>query len=225
MKARQRGQRIASRGKSRPARRAESKTGGGESISSAGDFDENRPKSVCGSACTFAFGVRKRLRCLRAVRLKPDSNDFRMRPYAPYAVPLKGKRPKRSNSQKRCIKCIRLLRCPPSPTLHWLFDFGGKVHNWSSPTFDPMPSSNALRPCLNPTGEGALPSLFGNHPISSGFLRRIFSRTIMAIPTTEKDRDKPSSRFLHIYASVCTSYAAACSPYALFRLEQEARRE
>ena len=41
------------------------------------------------------FGVRKRLRYLRAVRLKPDSNDFRMRPYALYAVPLKGKRPKR----------------------------------------------------------------------------------------------------------------------------------
>ena len=79
-----------------------------------------------------------------------------------------------------------------------------------------MSSSNALRPCLNPTGEEALPSLFGNHPISSGFLRRIFSRTIMAIPTTEKDRNKPSSRFRHIYASVCTSYAAVCSPYALY---------
>ena len=79
--------------------------------------------------------------------------------------------------------------------------------------------------CLNPTGEEVFPSLFGNHPISSGFLRKISSRAIMAIPTTEKDRDKPSSRFLHIYASVCTSYAAVCSPYALFRLEQEARRE
>ena len=78
---------------------------------------------------------------------------------------------------------------------------------------------------LNPTGEEVSSSLFGNHPISSGFLRRISSRTIMAIPTTKKDRDKPSSHFRHIYAAVCTSYAAVCSPYALFRLEQEARRE
>ena len=101
----------------------------------------------------------------------------------------------------------------------------GNCFRLSSPTFDPMPLSNALRPCLNRAGEEALPSLFGNHPISSGFLRRISSQAIMAIPTTEKDRDKPSSRFLHIYTSVCTSYAAVCSPYALFRLEQEARRE
>ncbi len=79
--------------------------------------------------------------------------------------------------------------------------------------------------CLNPTGEEVSSPFFGNHPFSSGFLRKIFSRTITAIPTTEKDRDKPSSRFRHIYASVCTSYAAVCSPYALFRLEQEARRE
>ena len=72
--------------------------------------------------------------------------------------------------------------------------------------------------CLNPTGEEALPSFFGNHPFSGGFLRKISSRAIMAIPTTEKDRNKPSSRFLHIYASVCTLYAAVCSPYALFCL-------
>ena len=92
----------------------------------------------------------------------------------------------------------------------------GIVFRPSSPTFDPMSSSNALRPCLNRAGEEALPSLFGNHPIPSGFLRKISSRTIMAIPTTEKDRDKPSSHFRHIYASVCTSYAAVCSPYALY---------
>ena len=53
-KARQRGQRIVFRGKRRPARRTESKTGGGESISSAGDSGENRrnpyadPPSACG---------------------------------------------------------------------------------------------------------------------------------------------------------------------------------
>ena len=101
----------------------------------------------------------------------------------------------------------------------------GNCFRLSSPTFDPMPLSNALRPCLDQAvGETPLP-FFGNHPISSGFLRRISSRATMAIPTTEKDRDKPSSHFRHIYSSVCTSYAAVCSPYALFRLEQEARRE
>ena len=89
----------------------------------------------------------------------------------------------------------------------------------------PEGPSNAPWSGLNPTGEEALPSLFGNHPISSGFLRRISSRAIMAIPTTEKDRDKPSSQFLHFYASVCTSYAAVCSPYALFACEQEANEE
>ena len=89
----------------------------------------------------------------------------------------------------------------------------------------PEGPSNAPWSGLNPTGEEALPSLFGNHPISSGFLRRISSRTIWPISTTEKDRGKPSSHFRHIYASVCTSYAAVCSPYALFRLEQEVRRE
>ena len=73
-KACQGGQRMAYRSKRRPARRAESKTGGGESISSAGDSDENRPKSVC----TFDFGGPKRLQCLRAVGLRPDSIVIRM---------------------------------------------------------------------------------------------------------------------------------------------------
>ena len=127
-KGRQRGQRIVSGGKSRPARRVESKTGRGESISSAGIFVRNRRKSVCRSVCTCRFDGRKRLQYLRAVGLRPDSNDFRMQPYTPYAVPLKGKRPKRSNSQKRCIKCIRLFACPLSPTLHWLFARAEKMH-------------------------------------------------------------------------------------------------
>ena len=95
----------------------------------------------------------------------------------------------------------------------------------SSPTFDPMSPSNALRPCLNRAGEEALPSFFGNHPISSGFLRKISSRAIWPIPTTEKDRDKPSSRFLHIYASVCTSYAAVCTNYALFCQSRKVNKE
>ena len=120
--------------------------------------------------------------------------------------------------------------CPSGPLrpeidCQSFFGVFGNCLRPSSPTFDPMSPSNALRPCLNRAGEEALPSLFGNHPISSGFLRRISSRTIMAIPTTEKDRDKPPSHFRHIYASVCTSYAVACGPYALFRLEQKARRE
>ena len=35
----------------------------------------------------------------------------------------------------------------------------------------------------------------------------------------------PSSHFHHFYPSVCTSYAAVCSPYALFAREQEANEE
>ena len=56
-KARQRGQRIVSRGKRRPTRRTESKTGGGESISSAGDSGENRrnPYALLLSACGRGF--------------------------------------------------------------------------------------------------------------------------------------------------------------------------
>ena len=69
-----------------------------------GRFRRKSAKSVCGSVCASAFGVRKRLRCLRAVGLRPDSNGFRMRPYAPYAVPLKGKRPKRLQLPKEVHK-------------------------------------------------------------------------------------------------------------------------
>ena len=94
-----------------------------------GRFRRKSAKSVCGSVCAFAFGVRKRLRYLRAVRLRPDSNDFRMRPYAPYAVPLKGKGPKRSDSQKRRIKCIRLSACALSPTDRPFSACGQKVHD------------------------------------------------------------------------------------------------
>ena len=100
-------------------------TGRGGSISSAGDSGENRPKSVC----TFDFGGPKRLQCLRAVGLRPDSDGFRMRPYAPYAVPLKGKGPKRSDSQKRRIKCIRLSACALSLTDRPIPACGQKAHN------------------------------------------------------------------------------------------------
>ena len=72
-KARQGGQRMAYRSKRRPARRAESKTGGGESISSAGDSDENRPKSVC----TFDFGGPKSIAdCFRPL----SELSFSLRP-------------------------------------------------------------------------------------------------------------------------------------------------
>ena len=103
-KARQRGQRMAYRGKRRPARRAESKTGGGELIPPTGDSGENRPKSVCRSVCTFGFRGQEALQCLRAVGLKPDSIVGRMRFYAPYAVPLKGKRPKKAQLPKEVHK-------------------------------------------------------------------------------------------------------------------------
>ena len=85
--------------------------------------------------------------------------------------------------------------------------------------------SDAPLPCSNPTSKGSSSSFFGNHPFFSGFHRRIFSRAIGAISATEKDGDKPSSRFLHIIRSVCTSYAAVCSPYALFCQSRKANKE
>ena len=48
-------------------------------------------KAVCTTVCTFGFHMQKRLQCLRAVGLRPDSRHRRMRSYAPYALPLKGK--------------------------------------------------------------------------------------------------------------------------------------
>ena len=103
-KARQRGQRIVFRGKSRPARRLVMMTGGGESISSAGVSGENRRKSVCGSVCTFGFRGQEVPQCLQAVGLEPDSIVGRMQSYAPYAVPLKGKRPKKVQLPKEVHK-------------------------------------------------------------------------------------------------------------------------
>ena len=103
-KARQRGQGIVFRGKSRPARRLVTMTGRGESIPSAGDSGENRPKSVCGSVCTFGFRGQEVPQCLQAVGLEPDSIVGRMQSYAPYAVPLKGKRPKKVQLPKEVHK-------------------------------------------------------------------------------------------------------------------------
>ena len=103
-KARQRGQRMAYRGKRRPARRLESKTGRGESISSAGVFVRNRRKSVCTSVCTFGFDGQNSPQCLRAVGLRLDFIVGRMRFYAPYAVALKGKALKKLQLRKEVHK-------------------------------------------------------------------------------------------------------------------------
>ena len=80
------------------------RTGRGESISPTGDSDENRPKSVCGSVCTLRFRGPERPQCLRAVGLRPDLTSDRMQPYAPYALPLKGKRPKKVQLPKEVHK-------------------------------------------------------------------------------------------------------------------------
>ena len=61
--------------------------------------------------------------------------------------------------------------------------------------------------------------------LSAVLFRKISSRAIWPVPATEKTEDKPSSHFHHIYASVCTSYAAVCSPYALFRRNRKANKE
>ena len=63
-----------------------------------------RRKSVCTCVCTFDFGGLERLQCLRAVRLRPVLDSSRMRFYAPYAVALKGKGPKRLQLPKEVHK-------------------------------------------------------------------------------------------------------------------------
>ena len=69
-----------------------------------GVFVRNRRKAVCRSVCTFRFRGQEVPQCLRAVGLRPDSIVIRMRPYAPYALPLKGKRPKRLQLPKEVHK-------------------------------------------------------------------------------------------------------------------------
>ena len=49
----------------------------------------------------FDFGGRKRLQCLQAVKLRPDSIDIRMQPYA---LPLKGKGRKKVQLPKEAHK-------------------------------------------------------------------------------------------------------------------------
>ena len=61
-------------------------------------------KSACGSVCAFGFRGQGASQCLRAVGLRPDSGQGRMQSYAPYAVPLKGKRPKRLQLPKEVHK-------------------------------------------------------------------------------------------------------------------------
>ena len=89
------------------------------------------------------------------------------------------------------------------------------------------PSANADNIIRRPTGcRRPFRRRRRDHPSSTG------NRRPPIRPFGDKDRQwiltdesSPSSHFHHIYASVCTSYAAVCSPYALFRLEQEASRE
>ena len=59
---------------------------------------------VCGCVCTFGFRGQETPQCLRAVRLRPDSIVIRMQSYAPYALPLKGKRPKKVQLPKEVHK-------------------------------------------------------------------------------------------------------------------------
>ena len=125
-KARQRGQRMAYRSKRRLARRLVMMTGRGESIPLMDDFDENRPKSVCRSVCTFGFGVRKRLQCLRAVGPRPDPIVIRMQPYVPYALPLKGKGPKKVQLPKEVHKVHTALCMRSQPYSSLAFRFRRK---------------------------------------------------------------------------------------------------
>ena len=103
-KARQRGQRMAYRGRRRLARQPEPKTGKGKTIPRTGVFVRNQRKSVCTAVCTFGFRGQARLQCLRAVRLRPVFAYRRMRFYAPYAVALKGKALKKVQLRKEVHK-------------------------------------------------------------------------------------------------------------------------
>ena len=104
-----------------------------------GRFRRESAKSVCGSVCASAFGVRKRLRCLRAVGLRPDLTFDRMRSYAPYALPLKGKGPKKVQLPKEVHKvhtasCMssqpysRLASCSSRKSAYGLHTAAYEVH-------------------------------------------------------------------------------------------------
>ena len=104
-KARQRGQRMTYRGKKTACAPNGIKDGRRRINSVDGRF---RPKSAK-IRMRFCFRRAEEASMPTGSRVKACSSLQRMRFYAPYAVPLKGKGRKRSNSQKRCIKCIRLL--------------------------------------------------------------------------------------------------------------------
>ena len=91
---------MAYRGKGRLARPPMMTAGKGESIPQAGGFYENRRKSVC----TFDFDGQDLPQCLQAVELRPVPTSSRMRFYAPYAVALKGKGPKKLQLPKEVHK-------------------------------------------------------------------------------------------------------------------------
>ena len=80
------------------------------------------------AVCTFDFDGQEVPQCLRAVGLRPDSIVGRMQPYAPYAVPLKGKRPKRLQLPKEVHK-VHTAPCMRSqPYSSLAFRFRRKVH-------------------------------------------------------------------------------------------------
>ena len=100
-KARQKGQRMAYRGKRRPARRAESKDGQRRINSVGGRFRRKSAK--------IRMRIHMHLRFSRAGGAPMPTGSragarFHRRPYAPYAVPLKGKRPKKVQLPKEVHK-------------------------------------------------------------------------------------------------------------------------
>ena len=78
------------------------------------------------AVCTFDFDGQEVPQCLRAVGLRPNSDDFRMRFYAPYAVPLKGKRPKRLQLPKEVHKVHTASLMFAQPYSSWAFRFRRK---------------------------------------------------------------------------------------------------
>ena len=96
-------------------------------------------KAVCTAVCTFDSDGQEVSQCLRTVGQRPDSNDFRMQSYAPYALPLKGKRPKRLQLPKEVHKvhtalCMRsqpysrLASCSSRKSAYGLHTAAYEVH-------------------------------------------------------------------------------------------------
>ena len=108
--------------------------------------------------------------------------------------------------------CIHALQARSGPkSIANRFSRFRKLSSAVIATFDPMPPSNALRPCLNPTGEEALPSLFGNHPISSGS----FGESSVGQSWRFRRRKKTGTSRLHAFDTFMRPYALRMQPYAV----------